>query len=333
MSRTIRWGVLGVSGIAQEKILPALAKACNAQVDLLGSRDPAKATQVGQQFDVRRGGASYDAVIADPQIEAIYVSLPNTMHHEWIIKALDAGKAVLSDKPLTVSSAEAKSVAAKSRETGLPVMEGLMYRFHPQNRYVVEQLAAGAVGEVREVQVYNAFRLLDIMQPDNIRVWDGAGAGAIMDMGCYVVSATRMLFGAEPIAATGWLDVEPAWGGIDVGCAATLEYPGKRFAPITWSFRTGYGAGYRVIGTEAILEVPRSFIPGQAGQITQTVVIRQDRTGRRGEEKRFEPVDQFQLEFEEFSGALIEGRPPRFDVDDAVANAKALELVKALPAK
>lgn len=329
MTDKLRWGILGISGIAQEKVLPALAAAKNASVELLGTRDPIRAADIGDHFGVSRGATTYEAVVSDPNIDAIYVSLPNTMHLEWILKSLENGKAVLADKPLTISSAEAELVANKSAETGLPVMEGLMYRFHPQNTYIRKVIAEGEIGEVREVQVYNAFRLIDSLKPDNIRVWDGPGAGALMDMGCYVVSAARMLLDDEPIAASGWLDIDSHYG-IDVGCAATLQFSDGRFAPISWSFRTGFGAGYRVIGSQATLEVPIAFIPGQAGQLTETKVIHVDPSGKRTVTK-FEPADSFQLEFEGFSSAVLSGGKPPWDAEDAVNNAKALELVKALP--
>lgn len=322
----VRWGVLGASGIAADKFIPALHEASNAIPVAVASRTPGKGAAMASAFGLERS-TDYAGLLAADDIDAVYITLPNTMHAEWAIKALRAGKAVLCEKPFTVTKAEAEAVASVAAETGLPIMEGLMYRFHPQNQRAMALVAQGAVGDVREVRVHNAFRLIDSLQPDNIRVTDGLGGGALMDMGCYVVSAARMGFDAEPVAARGWVDVDARYG-IDVGFAGTLEFSDRRFAQISWSFRTGYGAGYTIVGTEGAIEVPRAFIPGAVGQLTVTQVIQVRRSSARLVED-IEPANHFALEIEELSAALTEQRPPRWGVADAVAQAAAIDLVRA----
>jgi len=292
----------------------------------VGSRTLPRAEAVASEFGIPRAVDSYEQVLEDPSVNAVYIGLPNTLHAAWILRALEAGKAVLCDKPMTVTADEAAAVLQASRSTGLPVMEGLMYRFHPQNAHVREVIQSGAIGSVREVRVYNAFRLIDTIRPDNIRLTDGAGAGSLMDMGPYVISATRMLFDSEPISAIGRWDMDRTLG-VDVGFAGVLEYSDTRFAPISWSFRTGDGGGYVVVGSEAILEVPRAFIPGGAGQVEETLMITVDKTSRRFE-TQFAPANQYALAIDEFSAAVAEGRRPLYDADDAYRQARAMDLVR-----
>ncbi|MDR1711786.1 MAG: Gfo/Idh/MocA family oxidoreductase [Propionibacteriaceae bacterium] len=327
-SEIVRFGVLGASAIAQDKVLPALLKAGNARADLLGTRSPAARSEVAERFQISRGAVTMDEAIADDQLDAIYVSLPNSLHAEWIIKALQAGKPVLSDKPLTVSGAEAERVAEVSRATGLPVMEGYMYRFHPQHRYIRQRIADGSIGTVREARAFFLFHMLQAVSATDIRVVDGPGAGALMDMGCYTISAVRMVMGGEPISATGWRVRNS--NGLDVGGVANLLFPEERRAQVSWGWDTGNGGNLQVIGTKAILETGNPFVPDQ-GNPGETVVTELAGQGRLIEH-RFDTVDQFQLEFEEFAGAIIEGREPMWTVDDAVQQAKAMDLVRALPA-
>lgn len=326
MTAPIRWGFLGTSGIAQERFIPAVHAARNSVPELIAGRDSAKASDIASKLGVRRVAPTYAKLIADPNIDAVYVSLPNTHHATWVVRALEAGKPVLCEKPLAVTLDEALEIERVSMKTGMPVMEGLMYRFHPQNEYVRDQIGSGAIGEVREVRVDFSFPLIGMVDPHNIRITDGPGGGAIMDVGCYVVSAARMLFGQEPLDAIGWVDRDIPYG-IDVGFAGALRFLDNRFASVSWSLRTGYGAGYTVVGSEKSLEVPRAFIPGAAGQLEETLVIETDKTTARTEQK-FQPTDHFALMIERFADALIVGSPLPYDASDAVKNAAALELVR-----
>jgi predicted dehydrogenase len=323
----IRWGFLGTSGILRERWLPAFGATSFGVPLTVGSRSLGRAQAVAAEFGIERAVGSYAQVLEDPAVDAVYISLPNTMHREWIMNALEAGKPVLSEKPMTTSAAEAAAVLEASRRTGLPVMEGLMYRFHPQNRYARELVRSGSLGAIREVRVHFAYRLMDALQPDNIRLTDGVGAGSLMDMGCYVISAARMLFEDEPISAAGYWDIDDD-SGIDVGFAGTLEFSDTRFAPVSWSFRTGYGAGCVVVGSEATLEVPHAFIPQAAGRAAETVAIMVERSSRRTE-KHFAPADHFALMIDEFSSAVAEGRAPLYEADDAYRQALAMDLVTA----
>lgn len=323
----LRIGILGASGIARDKVLPALTKTKNARAQLLGTRDPAGRAPVAEQFGVVGGAAPLDDVIVSPEVDAIYVSLPNTLHLEWILKALDAGKPVLSDKPMSVTPAEAEAVARKSRQTGLQVMEGFMFRFHPQNRYIRQRIEDGSLGDVREARTYFLFNMLDAVPPTDIRITDGPGAGAFMDMGCYVVAAARMVLG-EPVAASGW-QVRDRALGINVGGIANLLFAENKRAQISWSYDTGNGANLQVIGSEAILETNNPFVPDQGTPGETTVLEHNLRTGDQAH--HFDTVDQFQLEFEDFAAAVLSGTDPTYTVEDAVAQAKAMDLVRQLP--
>jgi predicted dehydrogenase len=324
----IRFGILGASSIARSKALPALAAASNARAELLGTRDPDGRRSVAEAFGVRRGTASLEDVIADGSVDAIYVSLPNSLHHTWILKALEAGKAVLSDKPMVLSLDQAEAVAAASRRAGRPVMEGFMYRFHPQHRHIRERIAGGALGEVREVSADFRFRMIEAVDPRDIRLTDGPGAGALADMGCYVVSAARLYLDDEPVAAVGWRVWRPDLG-IDVGGVADLLFPGARRAQLSWGWDTGNGSKVEVFGSKATWRTDDPFVPGQ-DEADQTAVYGRRADGQTWRES-FAGVDQFRLEFEEFAAALIEQRDPAWTVADAVAQARAMDLIRALP--
>jgi D-xylose 1-dehydrogenase (NADP+, D-xylono-1,5-lactone-forming) len=326
VSGAFRWGLLGASGIVQDRFLPALAGSETSRPAAVASRDLGRAQAIADAFGIPTAYGSYEQLLADPDVDAVYVSVANTQHVEWIIAALEAGKPVLSEKPMVLDGAEAERVHEASQRAGLPVLEGFMYRFHPQNVHLREAIARGDIGELREVRSHFSFPLVGMMRPDNIRITDGKGAGALMDVGSYVVSSTRMIFGDEPIDARGYIDVSSDLP-TDVGFSGSLRYPGDRWATVSWSLRGGYGAGYTAIGSEGSLEVPHGFIPG-ANMIEETQVVYVAPDGTRTT-TAFAPVDHFALMVDAFARAVESGTPMPYGSADALGNARALDLIRA----
>ncbi len=318
MARLLRWGVLGAANIARRRVIPAIQGSANGRVVAIASRDPEKGRLIAAETGIERVHHGYEALLADPEVDAVYNPLPNALHAEWTIRAAEAGKPVLCEKPLAVDAAEAERMVAACRRHAVPLMEAFMYRFHPQNVHVRTLLADGAIGEVGAVRAGFGFRM-DPLNPANVRLQADLAGGALMDVGSYAVNAARTILGAEPITATGWHTVDPRFG-VDVATAGVLAFPGGRFATVDCSFVAGYSGWYMVLGTQGTIEVPRAYTP----QLDETVVIHTDAANRR-HEFRFAGVDQYRLMAEAFAEAVLTGVPVPYPPEEAVANMRAID--------
>ena len=322
MTGCLRWGVLGgASWIARDAIIPAILKSRNSLLEATASRDP---TASARRPGVTRARiVTYEALLADPAVDAVYIPLPNSLHAEWAIKAAEAGKPVLCEKPLGRDAAEAQTIVDAFARLGVPLMESFMYRFHPQHRRIRELIDAGAIGDVLEVRSHLSVDIMSPPDPDNIRMKPELGGGAMLDMGCYCVSSARMVFGDEPVAVRGWRRVDERFG-VDVANAGVLEFPGGRIAVISCSFETSGCGFYSVIGRKGIIEAPRGLILGVRTLVPEALIVTIDADGRRQEEL-MPAMDHYQLAVEAFSDAILSGRPPPLAPSDSVKNAKALD--------
>jgi xylose dehydrogenase (NAD/NADP) len=326
MTERLRWGVLGAARVARRRVIPAIQASSNGQVMALASRDPQKGRAVATELSIGRVHGSYEALLADSDIDAIYNPLPNALHAEWTVRAAVAGKAVLCEKPLARDAAEAARMVEACARHGVPLMEAFMYRFHPQNVRVRALLAQGAIGEVGQVRAGFGLRL-DPWDPANVRLQRALAGGALMDVGCYAVNASRMVFGEEPLRATAWRDYDEGCG-VDVALAGVLEYPRRRFATIDCSFKAGYSGWYMVIGSAGTIEVPRAFTP----QLDDTVIVITDAQGKRHEE-RLPGIDQYRLMVESFAAAVLAAAPVPYAPDDGVRNMRAIDALARAAAR
>lgn len=324
----VRFGILGTASVAGQRFIPAVHACDHAVPTAVAGRKLWKAKVMANELAVPHAYGSLDELLDDPEIDAVYVALPNSLHAEWTIRALQAGKAVLCEKPLAVTPEQARAVEAEAERTGLPVMEGLMYRFHPQNSLVRRLLDDGAIGEVQLARVHFSFPLWQQLHPESIRLADGAGAGALMDVGCYVVSAARFLLGDEPVSAAGITLVDEQVG-VDTDFVGSLVFPRQRWASISWSMKAGASAGYTVVGPDGLLEVPHAFIPGAGGMSEQTTVVHVRADGSRTETV-IPPADHFRHMVDAFALAVLGEAPLPYGAADARANADALDLVRRL---
>jgi predicted dehydrogenase len=318
MAEQLRWGVLGAANIARRKVIPAIQASSNGRVVALASRDAAKGQTVAAETGIDRVHKGYEALLADPEVDAIYNPLPNALHAEWTIRAAEAGKAILCEKPLARDATEAQRMVDACAAHGVPLMEAFMYRFHPQNARVRELLAEGAIGTVGQVRAGFGFRM-DPLNPANVRLQHDLAGGALMDVGSYAVNAARMVFGQEPLQAAAWRDFDARFG-VDVALAGVLEFPDRRFATVDCSFKSGYSGWYTVVGSAGTIEVPRAFTP----QEDDTVIVVTDAQNNRREE-RFAGIDQYRLMAEAFAAAVLEGAPVPCPPDDAVRNMRAVD--------
>ncbi|MDB5827488.1 MAG: hypothetical protein JWQ73_1708 [Variovorax sp.] len=246
----LRIGILGAARIARS-FVEAVRPSAKVVVTAVASRDGERAAAFAREFGIGRVHASYDALFADPDIDAVYVPLPNNLHAEWSIRAADAGKHVLCEKPLAASAREARAMFAAAEKNGVYLVEAYPYRAQPQTLKVRELVAAGAIGRIQFIQASFGFPLTDAA---NIRMDPGLAGGALMDAGSYPVSFVRTVAGAAPLRVSAF----SRWGttGVDLTTMATLEYPGGVLAQISCSFAT---ARHR-----------HAFIAGDAGSITTT---------------------------------------------------------------
>ena len=323
--RKVRWGVLGAARIAVNKVIPGTQRAANAEVAAIASRRPGAAAKAAADLSIPRHHGSYEALLADDGVDAVYVPLPNDAHVPWSLKALDAGKHVLCEKPLALSSAEAQTLAdAAAARPELKVMEAFMYRFHPQWVRLKELVDGGAVGELKTIQSFFSYFNRN---PGDIRNDPARGGGGLMDIGCYNISLSRWLFGAEPSRVLGRIDVDPDFG-VDRRADCLLDF-GAGTSSFVCSTQLAPYQRVHVFGDGGRLELE---VPFNAPPDAPCVLWRQSgRAGEVGEPVREElPVaDQYTRQAEAFGRAVLENTPVPTPLSDAVANLRVIEALRA----
>jgi D-xylose 1-dehydrogenase (NADP+, D-xylono-1,5-lactone-forming) len=307
----MRWGILGAARI-NRSLIPAFRAADGEALVAVGSRDAGRAARYAAEWEIPQAFTSYEALLAEPAIDAVYIPLPNRLHADWTIRALRAGKHVLCEKPLALSVEEIDQVAAAAREAGRHVAEAFMYRHHPQTALVRTLVAAGAIGELRLIRGAFSF-VLD--RPGDVRFDAALGGGCLWDVGCYPVSYARVVAGAEPVRVQG-MAVTGATG-IDLSFAAVLRFPGDVVAMADASFITQFRAGLEVVGTAGILTVPQPFKPGVRGVVHLT-------RGDTVEERTTEARPLYVQQILDFSSAARGETTPVVSLADSRANTAAL---------
>ncbi len=319
MTERIRWGILSTANIAVKRFIPGVAASRNGVVHAIASRDGERAREVAERLGIPRAHASYEALLADPEIDAIYIPLPNSMHAEWTLKAADAGKPVLCEKPLGVDAADAQRMVDGCRARGVPLMEAFMYRLHPQHARVRAALASGEIGELRTLRASFNF-MLEPFNPKNVRLQHGLAGGALMDVGCYAVNAARMLFGEEPEWVSAQADYRDAFE-VEVAMAGILGFSDRRMAIFDCGFRAAGQGSYTAGGTKGSIDVASAFVPDpKNGDVS---LVFSSAAGRR--EERIAAVDQYMLEAEAFADALTTGAALPCEPEDGVANLRVID--------
>ena len=309
----MRWGILGPGRIARA-FLTGLAGARTETAVAVGSRDVGRARAVAGDFGVPRAYGSYDDLLADGEVEAVYVALPNSLHAQWSGAAARAGKQVLCEKPLGRSAAEAEQMFRTAREHEVLLMEAFMYRFHPRTLRLADLVATGAIGEVRLVRAAFGFTVTDTA---NVRLSAELAGGALMDVGCYPVNAARMLAG-RPVRATAVARWAPT--GVDETLAGTLQYDGA-VAQVACSLASSRHQQVQVVGSDGLVDVAEAFNP-PVDRPARLVLTRGVRGGQ-PEELTFDPVDQYTAEAEGFARLVEAGQ-------DAAEGLPQMPLVESL---
>ncbi len=309
--KTLRWGLLGTARI-NRALIPAIRASARNRLLAVASRSAEAASASAREWGIERAHGSYEALLADPEIDVIYVPLPNGLHAEWTIRAVRAGKHVLCEKPLAVTVDEVDRVTAAAREAGVVVAEAFMYRHHPQTARVRELVASGALGRVRFVRGTFSFSLT---RPHDVRLDPALGGGALWDVGCYPLSFARCVLGQEPLEATGAQHTGPS--GVDLTFAAQLRFPDDVLAQFDCSFEAPFRTVMEIVGEEASLLVTEPFKPGVGAQLL---------LNRGDQSETIEPpaAELYGGEVEDLADAVLLGRPPRVSLGDSRANVAAI---------
>lgn len=310
----VRWGIIGTANIARGQFLPGLRAAGGVPAAVAG-RDLGRAQAWAEQHGVDRAVAGYQSLIDDPDIDALYIPLPNSLHADQTIKALRAGKPVLCEKPLCGTLAEVEQVLAVAAETGTLLWEAFVFPFHAQFAAVQKLLADGAIGELLEIQSDFHFR---VTRPDNIRLMRDLDGGALNDVGCYPVRIALELFGAGHTDA--W--AATVWGGqdVDLDTQGSLGFPGGRRLLLTCGMRRGYDTFTRLLGTAGQIQLTNPFHPGRGDSYT---VLTDGEPPRTLDAGAAEP--SFTGMIRHIQNVLRDGEPPRqLALETSLASARAL---------
>jgi predicted dehydrogenase len=321
--RALRWGVLGAAGIALNKVIPGMLKSGQVRVAALASRDLAKAEAAAARFAIPRAYGDYDALLADPDIDAIYNPLPNHLHVPWTLKALAAGKHVLCEKPIALTAAEAASLIAARDRAGKEVLEAFMVRQHPQWLAARDLVRAGRIGDVRLVQTTLSFFNVD---PLNVRNRVDAGGGALLDIGCYGVVLGRFVFGCEPERAVAAIDRDPVMG-TDRLTSAIVDFGAGRHLVFSASTQLSRWQRVQIYGANGRIEVPVSLNAPQGGATEIVVDATGDLDGSGISRIALPACDQYTLQAEMATAVFRGEMPAPFPLEDAVANMAVIDAI------
>jgi predicted dehydrogenase len=314
----VRWGVLSTAKIGTVKVIPAMQRGVYTEVTAIASRDPERARAAARQLGIPQAYGSYEELLADPEVDAVYNPMPNHLHVPWSIKAIEAGKHVLCEKPIGLSSAEGEQLLeAARRRPQLKVMEAFMYRHHPQWRHAKQIVDEGGVGELKTIQSFFSYFNND---PANIRNNPEIGGGGLMDIGCYNISLSRFIFGEEPRRVFGVAEFDPQFK-TDRIASGVLDF-GRGTSTFTCSTQLTPYQRVNIFGTtgRVEIEIPFNAPPDAVCRLWH-------QTKDKIEEVTFEVCDQYTIQGDLMSQAILNDTPVPTPLADAVANMRVIEAV------
>jgi predicted dehydrogenase len=318
--RVLRWGVLSTANI-NRKVVPGTTRADRCEVVAIASRELDRAEAAASELGIARGHGSYDDLLKDPEVDAVYIPLPNHLHEEWTIAAARAGKHVLCEKPLAMNAGEAERMVEACASAGVVLMEAFMYRLHPSWETVRELVRSGRIGELRSIQSWFSYFNDD---PTNIRNVAEAGGGALYDIGCYTVNLSRVLFGSEPTRIQASMTFDGRMG-IDILTSAILEFD-RGVATFTVTTRAEPDQRVHVVGTEGRISVgiPFNIPPDRPTKVFVTSggdpPVAPDT-----ETITFDTADPYTVQAERFARAVLDGEPVPIPTEDSIGNMKAID--------
>jgi predicted dehydrogenase len=326
VERKIRWGVLGYARIAREDVIPAIQRSSNSEFYAIASRTGEKLLECRARFKGVAACYTYDELLKDPKVDAVYIPLPNSMHREWTIRAAEQGKHVLCEKPMGLTTVECREMIQACQQNGVTLMEAFMYRYSERTRKVLEIVRSGVLGEIKFIS--STFRFM-LSNPASIKYQRELGGGSLYDVGCYPINFTGMILdqiaGGKPgtgaVPESFALEVTRV-GGVDVLFSGLLKYPSGLIASVNSGFNAQKRIYSEIVGDKGSLEIPDTFM-GNAGSLVLAA----------GAERKEVPVvesDRYGLEVEDFADAVLQKRVPSFSLQETVRNAELMDRLQVV---
>lgn len=316
--KKIRWGIIGSANIAKGSVIPGIQQSETGEVLAIASRGIEKAKETAEQLNIPKAYGSYEELLADPEIEAVYIPLPNHLHKEWAIRAAEAGKHVLCEKPLAINATEAEVMVEACQKAGVVFAEAFMYRYHPRYDLIRDIIQSGEIGEIRGI--HGTFTFNNAKDSKNVRYKKEWGGGSLYDVGVYPISAARMILNQEPQAATVHAFFSEQHEDVDMMASGILEFENG----VALTFDCGMWAAFRneleIVGTEGRIEVPSAFVVHQNEQ-DHVLVYTND--GKREIEVPY--LNQYALQADALGRCIRNGNALPYPATDAVLNMKALD--------
>lgn len=310
----LNWGILSTSHIGEKAVIPAIRLVKNNQVIAVASRDLTRATTFAAKMEIPKAYGSYQDLLRDPDVQAVYIPLPNSEHKEWTLKALEAGKHVLVEKSFAMNADEAQEMVSSALEHGLILMESFMYRYNSRITKIIEMVRKGELGKLKMIQSSFSWNLTN---PDDIRLSANLGGGTLLDLGTYCVNFHRLLAGREPVTVS--CRTYQGNTTVDLQAAGSLSFGEQLETQFFSSFAAAGQQSTRIVGTEGVLEVPRSFNNG--GDRTEAFLTKDNVT----KHLTFKGENDYRSVVEHFYQVVISRESPRFPLSDAVNNMLVLE--------
>lgn len=312
----IRWGVLSTANIAQQQLIPAIGRASNAELIAISSRG-SQVHPVASKFGISKAYESYEELLQDPDIEAVYIPLPNHLHKEWVFKAAKQGKHILCEKPVALTALEAEEMVEVCHESNVKFMEAYMYQLHPQHQRVKEIITSGEIGDIKLIKSSHSFHLQS--RVDKFRMDKAMGGGSLYDVGCYSIHAIRYLLDSEPISVQCFAELDPETG-VDMSTFGYLNMGRGIRAMFDCSFDMTGRNEYEVIGTKGTIKVPFAFRPDNNGGVGKVItqvadIVREENIHG----------DLYRLEVEHFSDVIQTNGNPEITGSSTINNMRVIE--------
>lgn len=318
----VKWGVLGVASIATRKVIPGMQRGALSEIAAIASRDLKKAEAAAKELGIAKAYGSYEELLADKEIEAIYNPLPNHLHVPWTAKAAEAGKHVLCEKPIALNAAEAETLLAVRERTGVKIGEAFMVKTYPQWLRVRELVREGHIGELKSiVTVFSYFN----RDAKNVRHKVEWGGGGLLDIGCYPITLTRWIFGEEPQRVTGTIENDPEFG-TDRLASAVMEFSSGQ-SIFSCGTQTNYFQRMTLLGTTGRIDVEIPFNAPTDRPLPLTISNGMEFAGGKSVVEMIPPADQYTIQGDAFSRAIRENTEVPVPLEDAIANMKAIDAI------
>ncbi|MBV8565475.1 MAG: Gfo/Idh/MocA family oxidoreductase [Methylobacteriaceae bacterium] len=321
MARSVSWGVLSTARIGVERVIPAMQRGEISRIDAIASRDATHAQAVADQLGIPKAYGSYEELLADPGIEAVYNPLPNHLHVPWTVKAMEAGKHVLCEKPIALNAEQAEQLIEARGRTGRHVVEAFMVRHNPQWRRARAIAMDGSIGEVRAIQCLFTYYLVD---PSNVRNQAEIGGGGLFDIGCYAITTARFIFGAAPERVVGLIDRDPEFR-TDRLTSGLAEFPRHRHLAFIVSTQLLPHQRVQICGTKGRIEIEVPFNAPHDRPCRIFIDREGDRFGSGVAAEEMPTCDQYTLQGDAFSRIVLGEEEPEYPIEDAVMNMRIID--------